>query len=56
MRWLPPFILHGTHLLDARGAGAARRATIARLLEGLRDDAGSRRRIRRTHLHALGGH
>lgn len=36
MRWLPPFILHGTHLLDT--AGLARHAAAYRaLLEELRD-------------------
>lgn len=36
MRWLPPFIVHGTHLLDAEGL-AREAAAYRRRLEALRD-------------------
>ena len=36
MRWLPPFIVHGTHLLDRAGL-APHAAAYRALLEGLRD-------------------
>ena len=53
MRWMPPFILHGTHLLDAAALG--RHAGDYRaLLEGLRDaPAGA---AHAPHHHAQGGH
>jgi glutathione-regulated potassium-efflux system ancillary protein KefG len=54
MRWLPPFILHGTHLLDA--AELAWHANAYRgLLEGLRD-APAEAAHPSHHIHAPGGH
>jgi glutathione-regulated potassium-efflux system ancillary protein KefG len=54
MRWLPPFILHGTHLLDA--AELARHANAYRtLLEELRD-APAEAAHPPHHIHAPGGH
>lgn len=54
MRWLPPFILHGTHLLDA--AELARHAAGYRhLLEGLRDAPAAAPHAPH-HPHAHGGH
>jgi glutathione-regulated potassium-efflux system ancillary protein KefG len=54
MRWQPPFILHGTHLLD--GPGLARHATTYRaLLEGLRD-APAAAAHQPHHQHASGEH
>ncbi|MCB4822152.1 glutathione-regulated potassium-efflux system oxidoreductase KefF [Roseicella aerolata] len=50
MRWLPPFILHGTHLLDE--AALARHATAYRaLLEGLRDGPAGARPAPPQHAH-----
>ena len=54
MRWLPPFILHGTHLLD--GPALARHAADYRaLLEGLRDAPAAAAHPPH-HMHAPGGH
>jgi len=54
MRWLPPFILHGTHLLDP--AELARYAADYRaLLEGLRDTPAEAAHPPH-RLHASGGH
>ena len=53
MRWLPPFIVHGTHLLD--GAALARHADGYRaLLEGLRDAPAEAAHPPQHHAH--GGH
>ena len=53
MHWLPPFILHGTHLLD--GAALARHAADYRaVLEGLRDAPAMAAQPPR-HAHAPGG-
>ncbi len=53
MRWLPPFVVHGTHLLDA--ATLARHAAGYRaLLERLRDAPADP--THPPHHHAHGGH
>jgi glutathione-regulated potassium-efflux system ancillary protein KefG len=53
MRWLPPFIVHGTHLLDAAGL-AQHAAAYRRLLEGLRDAPAAAYPAQ--HHNAFGGH
>ena len=52
MRWLPPFVVHGTHLLDAEGLAGHADAYRA-LLERLRDAPAVQAR---PHHHAHGGH
>jgi glutathione-regulated potassium-efflux system ancillary protein KefG len=50
MRWLPPFVVHGTHLLDA--GDLARHAEEYRLLlEALRDSPAAGRQEPAHHLH-----